>query len=211
LRLQGLVTLLTAYSLRNLVGSISHRQHSWDLPFGVPLLQQVSDMFPHQIDPPAVFSCRCSQCRSTGPARQAAAPGSSPCRKVRSNTDGFSIGHDRRTPLGFPLPGHATKTLVRISPDLLSHALSTRPRMILPTGVPESRSVFASLVRSSRQAENRRTSNPLRVSAPAQSAPFERTSIRAMSSPLVVPCVTADYPTIFGWLTSLYRSWSGSA
>ena len=34
LRLQGLVTLLTAYSLRNLVGSVSHRQHSWDSPFG---------------------------------------------------------------------------------------------------------------------------------------------------------------------------------
>jgi hypothetical protein len=35
LRLQGLVTLLTAYSLRNLVGFVSHRQHSWASPFGV--------------------------------------------------------------------------------------------------------------------------------------------------------------------------------
>jgi hypothetical protein len=34
LRLQGLVTLLTAFSLRNLVGSVSHRQRSWDSPFG---------------------------------------------------------------------------------------------------------------------------------------------------------------------------------
>jgi hypothetical protein len=34
LRLQGLVTLLTAYSLRNLGGSVSRRQHSWGSPFG---------------------------------------------------------------------------------------------------------------------------------------------------------------------------------
>jgi hypothetical protein len=59
LRLQGLLTLLTAYSLRNLVGFVSHRQHSWASPFGVPLSQQVFDAFPHRIDPPAVSSCRC--------------------------------------------------------------------------------------------------------------------------------------------------------
>jgi hypothetical protein len=34
LRLQGLVTLLTVYSLRFLGGFVSRRQHSWDSPFG---------------------------------------------------------------------------------------------------------------------------------------------------------------------------------
>jgi len=33
-RLQGLITLLTAYSLRNRAGFLSHRQRSWDSPFG---------------------------------------------------------------------------------------------------------------------------------------------------------------------------------
>jgi hypothetical protein len=76
LRLQGLVTLLTAYSLRNLVGFVSHRQHSWDSPFGACIFCQVSDMFPSRIDPPAVSLAVVPECRNTGPARQAAAPGS---------------------------------------------------------------------------------------------------------------------------------------
>jgi hypothetical protein len=33
-RLQGLITLLTAYSLRSRAGFLSHRQRSWDSPFG---------------------------------------------------------------------------------------------------------------------------------------------------------------------------------
>jgi hypothetical protein len=33
-RLQGLVTLLAAYALRALAGSVSTRQRSWDSPFG---------------------------------------------------------------------------------------------------------------------------------------------------------------------------------
>jgi hypothetical protein len=33
-RLQGLATLLTASSLRTPAGSVSHRQRSWDSPFG---------------------------------------------------------------------------------------------------------------------------------------------------------------------------------
>jgi hypothetical protein len=34
-RLQGLLTLLTAYSLRSRAGLISYQQRSWDSPFGV--------------------------------------------------------------------------------------------------------------------------------------------------------------------------------
>jgi hypothetical protein len=33
-RLQGLVTLLTVYSLESRAGSVSHRRRSWDSPFG---------------------------------------------------------------------------------------------------------------------------------------------------------------------------------
>jgi hypothetical protein len=45
-------------------------------------------------------------------------------------------------PLGFTLLGHAVKTLIRLSPDLLSRTLSTQPQVTQPTGAPESRSIF---------------------------------------------------------------------
>jgi hypothetical protein len=45
-RLQGLFTLLTAYALRSLAGFISHRQRSWDSPFGASSSGKVFRAFP---------------------------------------------------------------------------------------------------------------------------------------------------------------------
>jgi len=45
-RLQGLITLLTAYALRSLAGFISHRQRSWDSPFGASSSGKVFQTFP---------------------------------------------------------------------------------------------------------------------------------------------------------------------
>jgi hypothetical protein len=45
-RLQGLVTLLTVYSFRARVGSVSPRRRSWDSPFGVFPSRKVSAAFP---------------------------------------------------------------------------------------------------------------------------------------------------------------------
>jgi hypothetical protein len=45
-RLQGLATLLTAYSLRAPAGFISHRRRSWDSPFGAFPFRKVSAAFP---------------------------------------------------------------------------------------------------------------------------------------------------------------------
>jgi hypothetical protein len=45
-RLQGLVTLLTAYSLRTPAGFVSRRRRSWDSPFGAFPSQKVSGAFP---------------------------------------------------------------------------------------------------------------------------------------------------------------------
>jgi hypothetical protein len=45
-RLQGLITLLTAYALRSLAGFISHRQRSWDSPFGASSSEKVFQTFP---------------------------------------------------------------------------------------------------------------------------------------------------------------------
>jgi len=44
-RLQGLVTLVTAYALRSLAGFISRRQRSWDLPFEAFSSQEVCERF----------------------------------------------------------------------------------------------------------------------------------------------------------------------
>jgi hypothetical protein len=45
-RLQGLATLLAVYSLRSRAGSVSHRQRSWDSPFGGFSSQKVSGELP---------------------------------------------------------------------------------------------------------------------------------------------------------------------
>jgi len=44
-RLQGLVTLVTAYALRSLAGFVSRRQRSWDLPFEAFSSQEVCERF----------------------------------------------------------------------------------------------------------------------------------------------------------------------
>jgi hypothetical protein len=58
-RLQGLGTLLAAYSLRSRAGSISHRRRSWDSPFGGSSSRKVSGVLPpgstHLPFGPAVF------------------------------------------------------------------------------------------------------------------------------------------------------------
>jgi len=44
-RLQGLATLLTAYSLESRAGSVSHRRRSWDSPFGGFPSRRISPSF----------------------------------------------------------------------------------------------------------------------------------------------------------------------
>jgi hypothetical protein len=45
-RLQGLATLLTVFSPQSRAGSVSHRQRSWDSPFGAFSFRKVSIPFP---------------------------------------------------------------------------------------------------------------------------------------------------------------------
>jgi hypothetical protein len=45
-RLQGLATLLAAYSLQSRAGFLSHRQRSWDSPFGAFSSRTVSGLLP---------------------------------------------------------------------------------------------------------------------------------------------------------------------
>jgi hypothetical protein len=53
-RPQGLITLSTACSLRSRAGSVSHRQRSWDSPFGAFASQKVFVAFPQPKGPPTV-------------------------------------------------------------------------------------------------------------------------------------------------------------
>jgi hypothetical protein len=54
-RLQGLVTLVTAYSRRSLAGFFSHRQRSWDSPFEAFSSRKVSRRFTAGRNPHTVF------------------------------------------------------------------------------------------------------------------------------------------------------------
>jgi len=53
-RLQGLATLLTAYSLQYRADLVSYRQRSWDSPFGAFSSRKVNRMFPPDLDPHTV-------------------------------------------------------------------------------------------------------------------------------------------------------------
>jgi hypothetical protein len=139
-RLQGLATLLAAYSPQSRAGLVSYRQRSWDLPFGAFSFRKVSSPFPggttHLLFPLSVYPCRRHR-----PARQAAVPGFCPFREslatervVNTPTAGCSPGF-------YPFKA-STDTLAGISPCLLSRASPTRA--VHPSGgAPEFRSASA--------------------------------------------------------------------
>jgi len=58
-RLQGLVTLLAAYSFRAHAGFVSHRPRSWDSPFGAFSSRKVTARF-RTVVPTCRLTCRCS-------------------------------------------------------------------------------------------------------------------------------------------------------
>jgi hypothetical protein len=166
-RLQGLVTLLTAYALRFPVGCFSNRQRSWDSPLRSLTTHQGSRRF--RLDEPTYrFSCRCSHRRSSGPAQQAAVPGFHLGRGSTRRQTGL-VPPPRETPLGFLLPGCFTKALIRISPDLLSHASAVNPQAASPARRPRVSIDLRFVHPRTATSRGRRANNPLRVSAPARS------------------------------------------
>jgi hypothetical protein len=88
-RLQGLVTLLTAFSLRSRAGSLSHRQRSWDSPFGGPPPGRYPVCY-HPEAPTYRWPWRYSRRRSAGPAQQGPVSGLCPFRKFQATEWGFS-------------------------------------------------------------------------------------------------------------------------
>jgi hypothetical protein len=79
-RLQGLATLLTVSSLRCRAGFVSHRQRSWDSPYGAFSTRAALAAFPPKDDPHTVTPASNSRRRSGGPARRAAVSRSSAAR-----------------------------------------------------------------------------------------------------------------------------------
>jgi len=98
-RLQGLVTLLTAYSLESRAGSVSHRQRSWDSPFGGFLSRKVSAAFrPGRTHIP--LAQRYFRRRSVRPARRTSVSGFTPCENTLRSC-GVLSRRPPAPPLGF--------------------------------------------------------------------------------------------------------------
>jgi len=135
-RLQGLVTLVTAFSLRSRAGFVSHRQRSWDSPFGGP----PPGRYPARFRPEAPTyrsPWQYSRRRSAGPARQGPVSGLCPFREFLAVERGFSPSATGAS-LGFP----SSRALPRrpwtgFRPSS-SHALCSRGDKSLQPPAPQS-------------------------------------------------------------------------
>jgi len=117
-RLQGLIALLTVSSLEIRAGFVSHRQRSWDSPFGGFLSREVSEAFqPGRTHLP--LARRLFRRRSVRPARRASVSGFSPS-EIALRSCGVLVRGPPAPPLGFPPSGFANEDLGRTSPALLS-------------------------------------------------------------------------------------------
>jgi hypothetical protein len=129
-RLQGLVTLLTAYALRSRAGFVSHRQRSWDLPFGAFTSRKVSGGITARMDPHR-FACRHSHRRSDEPARLSRGSWVSTLPRVPRRLSRGLVHRPLGAPLGFSLSGLAieslTQAFARVPLTRLANLTITRP------------------------------------------------------------------------------------
>jgi hypothetical protein len=188
-RLQGLATLLTAYSLRSRAGFLSHRQRSWDSPFGAFSSRKVFRAFPPErahllfrrsvLPPPK---------RGAGPTGRSSWASTLPRvpgdrRAFDPPAAGCSLGlHPSRVLQRQPCPGFH---------PVSSHALHEPSDK--PPNPPAPQSIDRpppSPHHAPRRSATDGRENPLRVFAPAQSQSFARPPIRAMCSPLAALAIT---------------------
>jgi hypothetical protein len=110
-RLQGLTTLLTAYSFRARADLVSCRQRSWDSALrSFPLSKGLRHVTASDA-PTCRFSCRYRRCRNTDPSRQAATPGLRPFRESLADWRVFSTPTRWILPWAFALPGLSCDSL----------------------------------------------------------------------------------------------------
>jgi len=166
-RLQGLATLLTVYSLESRAGFLSHRQRSWDSPFGGFLSREVSAAFrPGRTHIP--LTQRYFRRRSVRPARRASVSGFTP-RENALRSCGLLSRRPPAPPLGFSPLGPACESL---DPDFSRSPLPclTNPGDHSPSQ-PAPQSVIRPPPRLARPVPKHRTgrSRPYGVFAPARS------------------------------------------
>jgi len=139
-RLQGLTTLLAAYSLRRRAGFVSHRLRSWDLPFGAFSSVKVTGRF--RLGRTHIPLTRrytlAPECR--GRLDKLRFLGFNPS-KSSWQSDVCLIRRLLVAPLGLTLPRRLAETLTGISPSLLSRA--SQQGLRLTAGASEFQSVPA--------------------------------------------------------------------
>jgi hypothetical protein len=143
-RLQGLATLLTAYSPRRRVGPVSCRQRSWDSPFEAFPSDAVPRRFRRR-EPTCRSSCRFTRSpEGDGPARQAATSGSMPRPSPWLQAAGLTRPGNWRLPWASALPGETSDSLAPgVSARRSSHALRPATANGHSTCATESQSALA--------------------------------------------------------------------
>jgi hypothetical protein len=195
-RLQGLATLLTAYSLESRAGFVSHRQRSWDSPFGEFPSRKVSTAFrPGRTHIPFSLAVIPPPKRRTGPTGLGSWVHAS--RECLA-TDGCLSRQPLASPLGFAPLGPARENL---GPDFSEPPLT---RFANPGDYSPDPPAPQSLDRPSpRPARRTPECTPaeatllgfLHLPAPDRSSP---PAPGLLSSPRVGPHITADSPTLLG-------------
>jgi hypothetical protein len=200
-RLQGLVTLLTAFARRGRARLVSSRQRSWDSPFGAFSSQKVADAFPHRSDPHTVSPVGVPEPHKatwTGPTSRGSWALTLP--EVPGDKAGIS-SPAAGCSLGFPLSGQSSASLASDSaPAPPACFAGHQPYDQQPAGTSESQSALAwphPLSPGRSRTDGR--GNPHRVLTPGKSRPFEQAAIRAMCSPHAASHVAADQPAFLGW------------
>jgi hypothetical protein len=142
-RLQGLATLLTAYSLESRAGFVSHRLRSWDSPFGgLFLSEQALSAFPPQANLPTVDPAFDSAAEAPDRYDEFRLPGSS-CRECLVRARRFRPARRQRLPWVLPLQGLLRRPWPRLLPAS-SHVLCGPWRLLAEfAGTSEYRSAFA--------------------------------------------------------------------
>jgi hypothetical protein len=112
-RLQGLATLLTAYSFQAPADLVSCRQRSWDSPFRAFPSRKVSDAFPPQMDPHAVFPPGAAIAEAMARAGRPRLLGFDPYKSPLRPWHVFNTPARRMLPWVFSLPGHTSDSLDR--------------------------------------------------------------------------------------------------
>jgi len=165
---------MTAYALRSRAGFVSHRQRSWDSPFGAFFLAKGTRAITARMSPSAVLPSGDTSTRGTGPARSAAAFGISPFRESLAIRQSVSPPARWMLPWVLAFQGPSSTALPEPSPGLLSRALQTWRLLALPAGAPEYRSAFDPPLRLLAPKHPGGRSSPRRLCAPAQSRTFRR-------------------------------------